>query len=191
MISIKKAEKAVINPVILNNFGQIIENYNLHGLHIYSNTLTWAPFFTIENCNSEGKNCNHFGLFHDFMDSASKIMNFTWESYEDPNGNWGVAPISGPFNKSGVWGGVMGSIVNGDYMISLSAWVWNIERYGLMDFISTSSDSFLLALTPKAPEVDTGLFIRSSQIMKAKSSMVINLFSNSKIRRKKLQYTKN
>ena len=94
------------------------------------------------------------------MDSASKIMNFTWESYADPNGNWGVAPISGPYNKSGVWGGVMGSIVNGDYMISLSAWIWNIERYGLMDFVSTSSDSYILALTPKAPEVDTGLFIR-------------------------------
>merc|ERR1712218_481503 len=58
VISIKNTDKAVINPIILNNFGQIIENYNLQGLHIYSYTLSWAPFFTIENCNFEGKNCN-------------------------------------------------------------------------------------------------------------------------------------
>ena len=54
----------------------------------------------------------------------------------------------------------MGSVVNGDYMISLSQWVWTVNRYGLLDFVSTSSDSFYLVLTPKPAEVDFGLFIR-------------------------------
>ena len=144
----------------MNNFGQIIEYYDLHGLRISGNTLTWPPFFTFKDCNFEGRNCHHFGLFHDFMDAAGKIMNFTWQSYKDPSGSWGIAPISGPFNKSGVWGGVMGSIVNGDYMVSLSAWDWNYKRHGLMDFFSISSDSYLLALTPKPPKVDNGLFVR-------------------------------
>ena len=72
--------------------------------------------------------------------------------------------IRDSFNKSGIWGGVMGSIINGDYMISLSAWDWNFDRYGLMDFFSISSDSLLLAWTPKPPEVDNGLFIRWNQV---------------------------
>ena len=46
-----------------------------------------------------------------------------------------MAPLSGPYNKSGVWGGVMGNIVNGKYMMSLSAWVWNFEREDLADFV--------------------------------------------------------
>ena len=48
-----------------------------------------------------------------------------------------------------VWGGVMGSIVNGDYMMSTVTWIWVYERYGLVDFISTSWQNTLLALTPK------------------------------------------
>ena len=43
----------------------------------------------------------------------------------------------------------MGSIVNGDYMMSTVTWIWVHERYGLVDFISTSWQNTLLALTPK------------------------------------------
>ena len=53
---------------------------------------------------------------------------------------WGVRQISGPYNKSGVWGGSFGSIVNGKYHLSLSQWVWIYERYGLLDFVSTSTN---------------------------------------------------
>ena len=54
----------------------------------------------------------------------------------------------------------MGSVVTGDFQMSLSQWVWTVNRYGLLDFISTSADSFLLCLTPKPAEFDTGLFVR-------------------------------
>ena len=37
---------------------------------------------------------------------------------------------------------------------------WNYKRHGLMDFFSISSDSYVLALTPKPPKVDNGLFVR-------------------------------
>ena len=88
-------------------------------------------------------------------------MNFTWEGHTDKDGNWGLLPIKieegsnktttrkgGP--EEGVfWGGVMGSIVNGDYMMSTVTWIWVYERYGLVDFISTSWQNTLLALTPK------------------------------------------
>jgi hypothetical protein len=152
--------QAVINPVTFNQFGQIKEEYNLQGIEIVSITLDWAPYFMIENCNEFGKNCKKSGFLADFMDGLGKILNFTWDSHAPLDGIWGVRPISGPFNKSGIWGGAMGGVINGDYALSLSQWVWNIERYGLVDFVSTNSDSVVLALTPQLPELDNGLFIR-------------------------------
>ena len=62
-------------------------------------------------------------------------MNCTLKHHYQKDEFWGVAPLSGPYNKSGVWGGVMGNIVNGKYMMSLSAWVWNFERKDLADFV--------------------------------------------------------
>lgn len=88
------------------------------------------------------------------------LLNFTWTSHAPPDGSWGVRPISGPFNRSGVWGGAMGSVVNGEYHVSLSQWVWTIDRYGLLDFISTSTNYVVLALTPQPPPIDFGLFVR-------------------------------
>lgn len=112
-------------------------------------------------------------------------MNCTLKHHYQKDEFWGVAPLSGPYNKSGVWGGVMGNIVNGKYMMSLSAWVWNFEREDLADFvpgeqkpsknikqnkantvtcdillITVISDQILLAITPKYPNYDLTLFIR-------------------------------
>ena len=87
-------------------------------------------------------------------------MNCTLKHYYQKDEFWGVAPLSGPYNKSGVWGGVMGNIVNGKYMMSLSAWVWNFEREDLADFVPVLSDQILLAITPKYPNYDLTLFIR-------------------------------
>ena len=61
---------------------------------------------------------------------------------------------------SGEWGGVMGSVVKGDYPTALSSWYYIYERHVILDFVTTTADYQLLALTPQAPEVDTGLFIR-------------------------------
>ena len=160
VITIRRAGRGILNDVKVTRMGQIIENYDMQGLKIMSLTLPWAPFFTIKNCDSEGKNCEMYGFYGDLMTEMGRVMNFTWDSHADPDGNWGVRPISGPVNMSGVWGGAMGSVVNGDYPISLSQWVWTVNRYGLLDFVSTSADTFLCVLTPKPPEVDTGLFIR-------------------------------
>ena len=159
IITVKNADKGVVNPVRLNSLGQVIEEYDLQGLQVLGVTLSWAPFLTID-CNEEGKNCTTRGFYHDFTNAMGRIMNFTWDSHADPNGDWGVRPISGPFNRSGEWGGVMGGVVNGDYMISLCQWVWLRERYGLLDFVSTTAEATMLAITPKPPEVDTGLFVR-------------------------------
>ena len=71
------------------------------------------------------------------MDATSKALNFTWECHKEVNNNWGVSPIiETDGNKT--WGGLFGSIVNGDYMFSPCTWQWNIVRYGLVDFVSTT-----------------------------------------------------
>ena len=47
------------------NFGetnQITENYDLEGMKLYSNTLSWAPYFMISNCDKIGKNCEMKGI---------------------------------------------------------------------------------------------------------------------------------
>ncbi len=45
--------------------------------------------------------------------------------------------------------------------MSLSEWLYPLERNELMDFVITSSDHFLLALTPQPAPVDLGVFTRT------------------------------
>ena len=160
VISLINNTKPIIQDLEFNTNGQIIEKYDLEGAQLYSIALSWAPYFTIENCDDTGRNCDVSGFLSDYLDALGNIMNFTWTSHAPPSGSWGVRPLSGPFNKSGLWGGVMGGVVNTEYHMSLSQWVWNIDRYGLLDFVSTTANKVCLALTPQPPAVDTGLFIR-------------------------------
>ena len=62
----------------------------------------------------------------------------------------------GPYNKSGVWKGVMGNVLTGKYQISLSAWNWLIERDNLFDFVPVVKDFQIMAVIPSPPEVDPG-----------------------------------
>ena len=160
IISLTNHTVTLVQDIEFNALGQASENYNLEGTQIISYTLSWAPYFSINNCDDNGQNCELEGFLSDFMDAVCQIVNCTWTSYAPVSGSWGVRPISGPYNKSGVWGGAMGRVLNGEYHISLSQWVWNIDRYGLLDFVSTTTNRVVLALTPQPPEVDTGLFIR-------------------------------
>ena len=108
-----------------------------------------------------GKHCKIVeGVLPDLMNSIAPIMNFTWETLQPPDGNWGVFPKFGPFNLSGIWHGVMGGVVNGDFHVSLSQWTWNLPRRDILDFVTVYTERMILALTPRQPEVDMGLFIR-------------------------------
>ena len=67
---------------------------------------------------------------------------------------------TGPYNQSGEWKGVMGDVVSGKHSVSLSAWSWFIERDSFLDFVPVVKDRQILAVIPRPPEVDPGLFIR-------------------------------
>ena len=137
------------------------DHFDLMGAQLTSITLTWAPYSTVEDCNEAGKQCKkNFGLMIDVGKLIAELYNFSLKSYKDPDDDWGVRPKSGPYNLSGVWGGVFGSVVNGLHTMSLSQWYYIYERNDLCDFVITTADYRHLALTPQPPEVDTGLFIR-------------------------------
>ena len=160
VISLADTERVVVSDIEFNQFGHVIEEYNLQGINIASYSLSWAPYLALKDCNSLGQDCQSSGFLADYMDALAARFNFTWKSYKDLDGNWGVTPINGMYNSSGIWGGVMGSIINGKYHLSLSQWLWNPAREELLDFIGTTTDSVVVVMTPSPLEIDIGLFIR-------------------------------
>ena len=118
MITIKGYTTSVMNQLHFNVNGGMDEIYDMKGLHIVSITLSWAPYFTLVDC-IENKHCRSEGYLTDVMNNLGEMMNFTWESHGETNGNWGTTAISGPSNSSGVWGGVVGNVFNGTYQLSI------------------------------------------------------------------------
>jgi hypothetical protein len=159
IVTLSNSTKVIINKIQDTN-GTFQEAQNLQGLHVICLSMPYLPFLEIEGCNEHGRNCYTTGMVADFQDAICQLLNCTWECQIPTEHGWGVRLISGPFNKSGVWGGAMGGIVNNQYMIGMGNWVWNYERDDFLDFVSTGYDQNLLALTPKPTELDMGLFIR-------------------------------
>ena len=83
IISISNNTKTLRQEINFGKTNQIIENYDLEGMQLYSNTLSWAPYFMISNCDEIGQNCEMKGFLNDYMNAMSKILNFTWTSHID------------------------------------------------------------------------------------------------------------
>ena len=62
------------------------------------------------------------------------MYNFTWVCTKEPDGKWGVVPISGPANASGTWGGIMGKVFNKTFQLSVSAWLIKTSRTTMTSF---------------------------------------------------------
>ncbi len=75
-------------------------------------SMTWKPYLTIENCDKRGRNCiNNEGLVLDSARYLKRFFNMTVHSYNDPSGDWGLAPKNGTkYDFSGTWEGVMGKV---------------------------------------------------------------------------------
>ena len=119
VITLEGYSKAIINKLKFYPTGEVIEEYDMHGTHLVSMTLSWAPYFTLYGCNELQMECNSEGYLTDVMNVLGEKMNFTWESHGEPENNWGTTAISGPSNSSGVWGGVVGDVFNGKYQLSI------------------------------------------------------------------------
>ena len=118
-ITLQGYKQSVLNLLKFDSNGKIIEYYDMQGLHIVSTTLTWAPYFTLDCAINQHKSCKSDGYLAEIMDILGGMMNFTWEAPAEKNGNWGTKPTSGPANSSGVWGGIVGDVLRGNYQISI------------------------------------------------------------------------
>ena len=161
VITIKNAFNPIINPLKLDQQHKIVEEYNLQGLEIKSISLDWQPMFAMENCDENSQFCESKGYLADLVNIIGDMVNFTVRIDREPELNWGVAPISGPPNISGTWGGVVGSVMSQDeYQMSMSTWYIHVSRKDMFDFVQLFRDFRLLVLKPRPPEYDIDLFIR-------------------------------
>ena len=119
IMTINGYNQSVVNQMKFDSNGRLTERYNMQGFHITSITLSWSPYFSLINCSDEGRDCESEGYLTDVMNILGNMMNFTWESHGEINGNWGTTVISGPSNSSGIWGGVVGNVFNGTYQLSI------------------------------------------------------------------------
>ena len=136
----------------------ISERFNLNGLELTSASLSWPPYYTINNCKEVGC-ATSYGYLKDYIDILARRYNFSLVSYKDMENDWGVTPKEGPFNLSGTWSGVMGDVVNNKYDMSVSVWWWTSDRSRVLQFVAVSRVREILVLTPQQP-TDTSLFTR-------------------------------
>ena len=164
VITLVNVKQVVTNKLNFNQFGHIVEDYDMQGMHIMSTTVSWPPYiFLNEECKVQKKyndKCKPYGFLVDALDAMAKMANFTWECHGDPLDNYGTTPLSGPANASGTWGGVVGDVVAGNYHFSMSTWVWKEERQDMFDFATIVADRTALAIRLKAKDIDYGLFTR-------------------------------
>ena len=51
------------------------------------------------------------GILADLLDTLATSYNFTWSLDADPDGNWGVQPLSGQSDwENATWGGNLGAV---------------------------------------------------------------------------------
>jgi hypothetical protein len=143
----------------LENF-RILEDFDLNGLTVSTIGLNYAPYITFEDCDQTGRKCRSDGYLKQYTDILAKQFNFTYVSNKDVNDDWGLFPKSGPYNRSGEWGGVFGDVIMAKYDLNLADWIWSLERYGLLSFVGIILITDVLIWTPKTKKNDFGFFFR-------------------------------
>ena len=135
---------------------KVMDIIDLKGLEVTSTALTWAPFYTIDNCNLVGLECStSYGYLEDYMGILSKKFNFTYTSHKNMDNNWGLVP-----NKNGSYGGVLGDLISKKYDMIISVWYWLIERDNLADHIPIVRHREFLAMKEGKSRTDFSLFLR-------------------------------
>ena len=64
--------------VLTTHYGFPDQMVNLQGMHLKSLTSDWWPYNFRVGCKSGQKNCRWKGFLVDYINEASKLMNFTW-----------------------------------------------------------------------------------------------------------------
>ena len=54
IFSLHNNTKTLVQDIEFTKRNQMVENHDLEGLGLYSNTLSWAHYFMISNCDNAG-----------------------------------------------------------------------------------------------------------------------------------------
>jgi hypothetical protein len=156
IISIQNNKKILVQSIKCDSKKK--PKNDMEGIHLTCLTLSWPPYVDLLDCND---GCTSVGYLPDLFNLLGERLNFTWHCDAEPNEDWGVVPVSGPANISGVWGGVVGKVATGMYPFSLAQWL-NIEnRIGMFDFVNIGKGlQFVMALIPKRSKYDSSLYTR-------------------------------
>ena len=160
VVYLKHGKEVAIDDVRFDSKGRLVEQYNLHGLEIINIMLPWMPEGDIGDCNVRSEHCKKVGgIYPNILRVALDVINATVNYRRDPDNDWGLEPEVDDWHNR-TWKGVMGSVIRGDSHMSGLAWIRNPRRSMHLDYINFLSDRLILAVTPKPPAVDIGLFIR-------------------------------
>lgn len=182
VITFPLVQRQVIQKLNLDGNAKIIENYDLQGVEITSESLNWHPYTTYE------PNGTTFGHLIDMTYYLSCMFNFTLRSTKEAHNDWG---LQSEFREK--FSGVLGNVIQGKVDLSLSLWIWNLQRSISVDFCIVMSDWQQFLFVPQMPQVDTTLFTRpftnDSWIAIGMTSLVIVICSVAPMSIRKLNET--
>ena len=145
----------------LNTFHKLEEEFDMQGHNLQSSTISWYPFVSMEECDKDTNVCSKAtGLLMDIMELLGKYYNFTIESINNPDGNWGAIVLDGDLpNKT--FPGLFGKIVRREFDLSISNWNHKLEWDPLLDGTVSIFDNYLIQIINiKKPPMDLTLFFR-------------------------------
>lgn len=93
IINIKNTEKAIALPF---NASSKSNEWDLQGITITDISTQYMPHNGASECNELTRICNETkGILPNIFDAVAKRINITIRHIYDPNGNWGLTPVSG------------------------------------------------------------------------------------------------
>ena len=97
MIKVKNTERTVVTGLSLTpNLVVIDREWDLQGITVKSISLTWMPDYGLYGCRKDGTQCNMVtGILASIFKSVAARTNITIRHLLEPEGNWGMQPISG------------------------------------------------------------------------------------------------
>ncbi|TRY80960.1 hypothetical protein TCAL_14039, partial [Tigriopus californicus] len=149
VITFPLSNTQVLQKLELDANSKILEQYDLQGVEITSQSLDWHPYTIFE------PNGTSYGHLIDMTHHLARLFNFTLRSIKEPKNDWG---LQSQYLKNIT--GVLGNVIQGKVDLSLSLWIWNLERSSVVDFSIVASDWEQLCFVPQMPKVDPTLFLR-------------------------------
>lgn len=155
VINTIRFQRPIVTEIDIKEDLVLRETFDLQGQPITGISLHFEPYLIAKpNCNLTKKHlCPQTGFYIDLETQLSVMLNFTFTNEFEPNGNWGLMPVTGTF-ENGTFEGVVGHVVNNTHDISLSTWVWTDERKNILDFAPVLHTKLILALTPHSKKVN-------------------------------------